>query len=78
MKTKAGIKLNFGDVIINHHASERNPHRVGVVLAVNKHIELTDSKGDFWQLINDRETLITIIGNCFEKEEFERMSYEQR
>lgn len=76
MKTKTGIKLNFGDVIINHWAGERNPHRKGIVLWVTKHVRCCSPDGKMWDLCNDKHTEITVIGNCFNKAEFGALTFD--
>lgn len=50
-------KFKFGEKLLSIHASERNPHRVGMFvrsytrtgrLNPGQFVELTDGKGDFW------------------------------
>lgn len=71
MKTKTGIDLKFGDVIINHHASDANPFKRLIVVAVNKHIECLSKDAKEVHLINDKETKITVLGNCIDFKLFE-------
>ena len=47
----------FGDIIINHWASNDNPHRVGIVVSYNtKTIRCTNGRGEFWELVNDSKS----------------------
>lgn len=42
--------MKFGDIVINHTASEDNPIRIGVFLKRSgKNFNMTDCKGTFWQ-----------------------------
>ena len=79
MKTKTGIKLKFGDVIINHWAGPNNPNRKSMVLSIGKHINCIHKDGKITQLINDKQTLITVLGNCFDSLTFDElnMPYEE-
>lgn len=52
------IKPHFGDIIRNHWAGEKNPHRVGIFIRAGRRTgrlnpgpywECTDGKGDVWQ-----------------------------
>ena len=58
------IRLKFGDIIINHHASEDNPLKRGIFVKYHKRtIELTNGKGEFWKTSNDKESKLEKIGN---------------
>lgn len=47
----AALRLSFGDVVVNHSASERNHIRKSVfVRRTHKGIMCTDMKGDFWEI----------------------------
>ncbi|WP_263707879.1 hypothetical protein [Shouchella tritolerans] len=49
----AALRLSFGDILINHSASERNPIRKSVfVRRTHKGIMCTDMKGNFWDIQN--------------------------
>lgn len=57
--------LKFGDIIENGHASERNPHKFGIVVKARGHsINCTDGAGGFWDLCFDYSTKIKIHGNA--------------
>lgn len=54
--------MKFGDQFVNPFASEDNPHKVGYFVRwryhrgrcnPGKHMELTDKKGDFWEVPAD-------------------------
>lgn len=79
MKTKTGIKLKFGDVIINHWAGPNNPRRKSIVISLGKHINSLTKCGKSLQLCNDKQTLITVLGNCFDSVTFDElnMPYEE-
>lgn len=79
MKTKQGITLKFGDVIINHWAGPNNPNRKTMVVSVGKYINCLDKKGNSVSLCNDRQTCISILGNSFDLEKFDNlnMPYEE-
>lgn len=56
--------LKFGDIIENGWASERNPHKFGIVVKARGHsINCTDGAGSFWDLCFDWATKIKIHGN---------------
>lgn len=79
MKTKIGIKLNFGDVIINHWAGPNNPNRKLIVVDIGKHINCLSPNSKLYlrtQLCNDRQTLITVIGNIFDKDKFDSLTHD--
>lgn len=58
-------KLKFGDTVINHWASERNPNRKGIVIKVDsKSVYCTDGNGRFWNLVKDSKAKIELIGNA--------------
>ena len=55
--------MKYGDIIINEHAGENNPHRKGVFIKSGKsYIMLTDLKGDVWKVINDKESKFNVCG----------------
>lgn len=52
------MKYRFGDIVINHSAGEKNPHKRSVVVRVGhnsgrinngKWVECTDMNGKFWK-----------------------------
>ncbi len=56
--------VKFGDIVENHYASERNPHRIGVFIRrIGSNLQLTNMEGDFWDLYNDSESKTVIIGS---------------
>lgn len=73
MKTKTGIKLKFGDVIINHWAGPNNPNRKLIVVSIGKHINCLTRTGGNAQLINDRHTEIQVIGNVIDLDKFDHL-----
>lgn len=57
------MRLKFGDIIENGHASENNPRRFGIVVKPRAYsIQLTDTV-DFWDLVFDSNSKIKIHGN---------------
>lgn len=63
LQTEGGSIVKFGDIIVNHHAGENNPHRTGIFVRNNgKHIQLTDGKGDFWNVIHDKDSQSEVVG----------------
>ena len=61
-------KVKFGDFVINHWASERNPTRIGVFVKFkkvggNNSIECTDMKGKFWTPALDYHAKLEILEN---------------
>lgn len=57
------MKYEFGDIIENSYASHNNPYRIGTfVKYTNKGIQLTDTKGNFWETPNENDGL-TKVGN---------------
>lgn len=70
MKTKTGIKLKFGDVIINHWAGPNNPNRKLIFISIGEHINCLNMKGHTSRLINDKHTEIQVIGNCIDLDKF--------
>jgi hypothetical protein len=65
---KFDTNFKFGDIIINHYAGEKNPHRKGIFIRYcrkqrSNAIELTDMKGEFWYLFRDKDSKNEIIGN---------------
>lgn len=73
MKTKTGVKLTFGDVIINHWAGQNNPNRKLIVISIGKHINCLNKFGGSAQLINDKHTEIKVIGNCIDLKKFDEL-----
>jgi hypothetical protein len=64
------IKFKFGDIIINHHASEDNPQRQGIFVNYDKNtIVLTDMKGKFWFPLLDNDAILEIKGSVLKKEQ---------
>jgi len=70
------IKPKFGDLIENGWASDNNPQKISVYIKTNyhkgrinhgKYFNLTDMKGDFWELPNDKESRSKIVGNIIDK-----------
>lgn len=60
------MKLSFGDVLINHWASDDNPNKVSVfVKRKKKTICVTNMKGKFWEQYSDSldEGMIEKVGN---------------
>lgn len=56
--------LKFGDIIENGHASDRNPIRFGIIVKPRDHsINITDGKGEYWDLVFDSKSKIKIHGN---------------
>jgi hypothetical protein len=56
--------MKFGDIVINHWASEDNPRRKGIFIRKKTDtIELTDGKGKFWKTYNDKKSRLEIVGN---------------
>jgi hypothetical protein len=56
--------LKFGDIIENGWASEKNPHKFGIVVKARGHsINCTDGSGKFWDLVFDAGTKIKLHGN---------------
>lgn len=59
---KGKVTAKFGDTIINHWASENNPHRKGIcVRMISRGIQVTDGNGEFWELVNDAESKTEVI-----------------
>jgi hypothetical protein len=66
--------FEFGDIVVNHYASESNPQRKGVFVRYCKRggmncIELTNMKGEFWYPVNDENAKLektgSILDNCY-------------
>ena len=58
-------RLRFGDIIVNHWASDRNPQRIGIFVKFkDRSLLVTDMNGNFWEPIFDREAKIEIIGSA--------------
>lgn len=69
----------FGDIVINHHASQLNPHRRGIVVRVGHNsgrlnhgrwVECTDGVGAFWKYGGDDEHL-EIVGSVLKEPVYE-------
>jgi|GEM_PF-5691524 len=73
MITKRNVKLKFGDIIINHWAGPNNPNRKRIVISVGKYINCIGKNGNQSQLINDKQTCISVIGNCFDEGKFDTL-----
>jgi hypothetical protein len=55
--------MKFLDIVINEWASENNPHRQGIFTRnKGKTIEFTDGKGEFWEVIKDKESKFIVVG----------------
>ena len=65
-------RVRMGDVIINHWASDRNPHRSGYFVRFNRYkrklnggmyVEMTDKlqNGVRWEVVYDRESKFSIV-----------------
>ena len=64
---KAEEKFKFGDIIVNHHASIDNPQRQGVFVNYDRNtIVLTDTKGNFWFPMLDKDAILEVTGNILE------------
>ena len=65
--------LKFGDIIENGWASERNPHKIGIVVKARGHsINCTDGEGKFWDLVFDAGAKIKFHGNTL-NDSFEKI-----
>lgn len=63
MTAGKSVGLKFGDIVINHWAGEKNPHRKGIVVRIDpKSIYCTDGNGDFWNVVNDKGSKTEKIG----------------
>ena len=65
-------KIKFLDTVINHYASEQNPHRKGLFLGFVKRqwvncLEMTDMRGKSkWYPVFDKHSKLEIVGHyCF-------------
>lgn len=55
--------LKFGDIIVNHWASDNNPNKKGVFVRFHyRSIIVTDMYGNFWEPSFDHKSKIEIIG----------------
>lgn len=64
------IDMKYGDILINHHLSEDNPEHTGVFVRENLGvITITDTKGAFWQVINNPGSKLEING-CLDFEQY--------
>ena len=62
--------LRFGDLIINHHASERNPTRVGIFVKRKRQtILMTNGRGKFWEVYNDSGSKLERAGSVISARE---------
>ncbi|WP_078577343.1 hypothetical protein [Salipaludibacillus agaradhaerens] len=64
------MRLSFGDILINHWASDTNPQKVGVFIRrKRKTICLTDMKGSFWEQYSDalESGMLEKVGNVVDK-----------
>lgn len=56
-------RLKFGDIVVNHWASDGNPNKIGVFVKLKaKSILVTDMKGKFWEPVFDSQSKLQIIG----------------
>jgi hypothetical protein len=58
--------MEFLDIIENGWAGDRNPRKKGIFIRnKGRTIQLTNGKGDFWELMNDPESRSKyyVIGN---------------
>lgn len=63
-------RFKFGDIIENGWVSEDNPSRKSIfVRHKKKTIEVTDGKGNFWEVYHDSENRNVRIGTIFENPE---------
>lgn len=61
------IKFQFGDIIENGWAGERNPTKKGIFVRHKRRtIELTDGKGKFWEVYHDNDHRNVRIGSIYE------------
>ena len=68
--TMAKVKFQFGDIIENGWAGEKNPTRISIFVGHKKNtIEVTDGKGDFWEIYHNKENRNTRIGSIYENRE---------
>ena len=59
-------KLEFGDILFNHWAGEKNPNRIGVFIGLNnRSITLTNMQGKKWSFYVDKELNLSLIGSIF-------------
>jgi hypothetical protein len=62
-------KIKFLDIVINHYASEQNPHRKGLFLGFVKRqgvncLEMTDIRGESkWYQVFDKHSKLEIAEN---------------
>lgn len=55
--------LKFGDLVVNHYASEDNPNRCGYFVMFKKRsILLTDKKGNFFEPAADEKSKLENLG----------------
>ncbi len=60
------VRFRFGDIIDNGWAGERNPIKVGIFVRHKKEtIELTDGKGEFWEVYHDKDHRNVRIGSIY-------------
>lgn len=85
--SKADIKPKFGDVIENGYASVENPHCTGIFVRTGhrtgrmnpgKYYELTDGKGNFWQLRAASDKLKIVDSYFIPRKEADRRVVEAR
>lgn len=59
--------VKFGDVVVNGHASEQNPRRIGIFVKCKpKKIQLTDGL-NFWDIYTDKESRFVIVGSILKE-----------
>ena len=60
-------KPPIGSIIINHHAGEKNPNRIGILIgytfvAPNRCMKFINSKGTMYRVIRDESSKMQVIG----------------
>lgn len=56
--------MKFGDIVINHWASESNPTRIGCYIRKSDlGFEMTDCKGQFWVFVDSKDAKLEIVGS---------------
>lgn len=63
-------RFKFGDIIENGWAGSNNPMRKAIFVRHKKGtIQVTDGKGEFWEIYHDSNNRNTKIGSIFENPE---------
>lgn len=64
--------FKFGDLVINHTAGDRNPHKVSMAIKTkSKTVLCCNAKGETWEVY--READLENIGSVLNPEEVARM-----